>query len=299
VTVTFVVRRKPISPGELPPLSVGGSAPPRARHRRAPVTRTWASALHGPWATRDRGAACSLNQWAGCGCPSSASETRSPRSAGRHVEELARRHGEVGSPLAPPARPPHGPPAHRRPRPNGGTRPAFQGLPEERSHKIKAVAKHQGNTVTFDEVEAHAQALARAMPKGPPGWPPRPDVRSAAGLLFVPSVNRGPSRSASSPTSWASTDATPPSSSTRVERRGLARGSTARTTDAWSIVSSATTALACWRRSEGARQGRRWTGAPSFSPADELPSSITSSDHGRAFVGPHPPPSTSTQGGDQ
>jgi Transcriptional regulators len=83
------------------------------------------------------------------------------------------------------------------------------------------VAETSGNTVTFDEVEAHAQALARAMPKGPPGWASHDLTFGQLRLLFVLGQS-GPVSIGQLADILGVTDATASEFVDRVERRGLA-----------------------------------------------------------------------------
>ncbi|MFI5258223.1 MAG: MarR family winged helix-turn-helix transcriptional regulator [Candidatus Limnocylindrales bacterium] len=78
-----------------------------------------------------------------------------------------------------------------------------------------------GHAVTFDEIEAHVQALAQVMPRGVPGWASHDLTFGQLRLLFVLRQS-GPVSMGQLADMLGVTDATASEFVDRVERRGLA-----------------------------------------------------------------------------
>lgn len=83
------------------------------------------------------------------------------------------------------------------------------------------MAETSRNAVTFDEVEAHARALGRLMPGGPPRWASHDLTFGQLRLLFVLRQS-GPVSIGQLADRLGVTDATASEFVDRVERRGLA-----------------------------------------------------------------------------
>ncbi len=83
------------------------------------------------------------------------------------------------------------------------------------------MAETSRNAVTFDDVEAHARALGRLMPNGPPGWASHDLTFGQLRLLFVVRQS-GPVSIGQLADMLGVTDATASEFVDRVERRGLA-----------------------------------------------------------------------------
>jgi DNA-binding MarR family transcriptional regulator len=83
------------------------------------------------------------------------------------------------------------------------------------------MAEISGYAVTFENIEAHAQALAQLMPKGPPDWAHHDLTFGQLRLLFLLGQS-GPVSIGQLADMLGVTDATASEFVDRVERRGLA-----------------------------------------------------------------------------
>lgn len=83
------------------------------------------------------------------------------------------------------------------------------------------MAERSGRPVTFDEVEAHTEALFELMPKGPPGWAHHDLTFGQLRLLFMLGES-GPVSIGQLADMLGVTDATASEFVDRLERRGLA-----------------------------------------------------------------------------
>ena len=83
------------------------------------------------------------------------------------------------------------------------------------------MAEISGHAVTFADIEAHAQALAQLMPKGPPDWAHHDLTFGQLRLLFLLGES-GPVSIGQLANKMGVTDATASEFIDRVERRGLA-----------------------------------------------------------------------------